>query len=158
MKKLPSYMIPSFFVQVDEIPLTPNGKCDRKALAAYGRRLEAGVEYVAPTNELERIIAATWKEVLKLNRVGIHDNFFDLGGNSLNIIQVSVRLKEKLMRDIAAVNLFEYPTISDFSVYLQKKEDSANIFIQEANRTETFSKARNRIKKLIKKKENKNEV
>jgi amino acid adenylation domain-containing protein/non-ribosomal peptide synthase protein (TIGR01720 family) len=118
---LPDYMIPAQFVQVRDIPLTPNGKVDTLALHSMGIPIGTGVEYAPPTNELEKIVANTWKDILQLDKVGINDNFFDLGGNSMNIIHVNSRLKKELQKDIAIVTLFEYPTISTLLQYLAQE-------------------------------------
>jgi amino acid adenylation domain-containing protein len=89
IKNLPEYMVPSYFIQVDQVPVTPNGKIDRKALDAYGTKLGTGIEYEAPRSEREKQLAELWKEVLQVEKVGIHDNFFDLGGNSFFIIKLN---------------------------------------------------------------------
>jgi polyketide synthase PksJ len=117
---LPDYMIPSMFIQLEEIPLTPNGKVDRKALGLYehGKRLKTGVEYAAPQNNIEKIIANTWKKLLQTDEIGIHDNFFDLGGNSLKIIRLNNQLKDIFKQDIPVVTMFRYPTIHALSRYL----------------------------------------
>ena len=123
LKYLSDYMVPAHFVQVEKIPLTPNGKLDTGALRSLGIPLGTGVEYAAPFNEKQKITAAVWKDVLELDKVGINDNFFDLGGNSLDIIQVHNRLKQALERDIPIVTLFEYPTIAAFVQYLELEEN-----------------------------------
>ncbi len=116
---LPDYMLPSAMVFLEELPLTPNGKLDRAALprpeAAGGEVREI---YVAPRDEAERIIAGIWKEALGLDRVGIYDNFFDLGGHSLLLIQVHERLKRELAADLPMVELFRYPTVDALARYL----------------------------------------
>ena len=128
--KLPDYMIPSYFVQVDHVPLTPNGKIDGKALEANNLKLGAGVEYAAPKNEIEKIIANIWKKELNLDKVGIYDNFFELGGNSLNVLHIINKLKEALEQDISLVDIFTYPTID--SLYRHLKQDEADeIFSNE---------------------------
>ena len=87
--KLPEYMVPSIFMFLDALPLTPNGKIDRKALPAPDQSSpELGASYVAPRTAEEELIAEIWAEVLKVDKVGIHDNFFDLGGHSLKATQV----------------------------------------------------------------------
>nr|NIM13338.1 AMP-binding protein [Candidatus Aminicenantes bacterium]NIM79024.1 AMP-binding protein [Candidatus Aminicenantes bacterium]NIN19335.1 AMP-binding protein [Candidatus Aminicenantes bacterium]NIN85976.1 AMP-binding protein [Candidatus Aminicenantes bacterium]NIO82244.1 AMP-binding protein [Candidatus Aminicenantes bacterium] len=118
-KKLPDYMIPAYFVQMDNIPLTVNGKVNRKMLP-QPREIESqrGSSYVAPETGMQRIIADTWKEVLGRDEVGIRDNFFDLGGNSLDFIMVSNKLQEKLKREIPVVTLFTHPTIGSLEEYL----------------------------------------
>ncbi|MCX6582473.1 MAG: amino acid adenylation domain-containing protein, partial [Candidatus Aminicenantes bacterium] len=125
--RLPDYMIPAHFFLVGKIPLTPNGKVDNKALQASNTLLGTGVEYVAPKSDIERIIAEVWKKLLGLDKVGIHDNFFDLGGNSLSIIRLNSRLKEALpdKKDISVVTLFNHPTVASLVRYLNREEQEA---------------------------------
>lgn len=120
---LPEYMIPTSFVQVDKIPLTPNGKIDKKTLAKYKTTLETGAEYVPPVTQLEKEVANIWKEILNQDKVGVKDNFFDLGGNSARVIQVNSRLKELLARDIPIITMFEYPSIESFLKYLEQNNN-----------------------------------
>ena len=128
VRELPLYMIPEGFVELEKIPLTPTGKVNRKLLesiAIEDKKQEVKCKYAAPKTEIEIKIAAIWKEVLNTTKVGIHDNFFDIGGNSLGIIQVIFKLKEILKRDIPALIMFEYPTIASIIQYLEKNpEDS----------------------------------
>ncbi len=110
---LPQYMVPSYFVYLDKLPLSTSNKIDRKALPepeAFNR--DSKTEFLPPQSELEKTIANVWKEVLKLDKVGINDNFFELGGHSLSLIQVSNKLKKLFNRDIPIIALFQYPTIS----------------------------------------------
>ncbi|HCB01661.1 MAG TPA: hypothetical protein DEP19_04700 [Anaerolineae bacterium] len=110
--KLPEYMIPSAFVNLDSLPLTPNGKVDRKALPALSQEnLATRAEYVAPRNADEQAIADICAEVLNLERVGIHDNFFDLGGNSLIATRLIFQMQEHFQVKLPLVKLFENPTI-----------------------------------------------
>ncbi|MBK9394967.1 MAG: amino acid adenylation domain-containing protein, partial [Uliginosibacterium sp.] len=108
---LPDYMVPSAFVVLETLPLTPNGKVDRKALPAPERESQVGAEYVAPGNGLEQELAAVWQEVLRMEKVGVDDNFFDLGGNSLLVTRVHARIKPLFEREVRVVDLFRYPTI-----------------------------------------------
>src|SRR5205085_8199466 len=118
-EKLPEYMIPSAFLMLDALPLTSNGKLDRKALPApEGLRPQLEVVYAAPQTEEEMTIAAVWREALGLERVGIHDNFFDLGGHSLLLVRVSRRLQEAFGREVPVMELFRHPTISALVRYL----------------------------------------
>ena len=119
-RTLPDYMIPAVFVPLDAFPLTSSGKVDRRALPAPQGSRESAVEtiYVDPRTELERTIAGVWREVLKLDRVGTGDNFFDLGGHSLLAAQVHARLAEVLGRDIALLDLFRYPTVASLAAFL----------------------------------------
>jgi amino acid adenylation domain-containing protein len=131
---LPDYMVPSAFVFLDALPLTPNGKVDRKALPApESVRREAASEYVEPTGDLERQIATAWRDVLRVERVGKHDNFFDLGGNSLLILQVHSRVKRLLTeRDLPVVKMFEHPTVSSLASFMSAPQPQAAT-LQKAN-------------------------
>jgi acyl carrier protein len=113
---LPEYMVPAFFVQVERIPLTPNGKVDKKALPEPGARPES--EYVAPATDKEREIAEIWRQVLGLEKVGINDNFFEAGGNSLKIIKLSAELKNRLGIEIPTAKMFQYPTVASQARYI----------------------------------------
>jgi amino acid adenylation domain-containing protein len=120
---LPDYMIPATFVSLASLPLTPNGKVDYGALPAPARRrppLEAA--YVTPQSVLEQRLAAVWQEVLGLEQVGVHDNFFDLGGDSLLLAQVQSQLQALFQRDIPIVDLFEHPTISAAAEYVRQTD------------------------------------
>jgi len=118
-EKLPDYMLPSAFVLLDALPLTRNDKIDRRALPApEATPTQDGAAYVPPRSAIERDIALIWQSVLGIERVGINDNFFDLGGHSLRMMQVHSQLRELLQRDIAMVDLFRYPTIATLAGYL----------------------------------------
>jgi amino acid adenylation domain-containing protein len=118
--KLPSYMVPSSFVFLSTIPLTPNGKVDHQALPPPEELPIDKSSYLAPHSEIERQIAAIWKKLLHREKIGVHDNFFDLGGNSLLVVQVQQKLVEVLNQEIPIIKLFQYPTISHLSHYLEK--------------------------------------
>ena len=121
-EKLPDYMVPSFFVVLEALPLTSNGKLDRNALPAPEEvRPEMEVAYVAPRSELERAIADVWKDVLHVEEVGLYDNFFDLGGHSLFMVQVHSKLLDLLGKDISMIDLFKYPTISSLAKFLSSE-------------------------------------
>lgn len=104
-------MVPSMFIQLDEIPLTPNGKIDRKKLEKQEVVFESFNEYVAPRNAIEQKLATIWTEMLKIEKIGIHNNFFDLGGHSLLAMRVQSCIREAFEVDISIRDLFEFPTI-----------------------------------------------
>ena len=113
-EKLPGYMIPARFVVIPEVPLTPNGKADRKALRDADLAVEelvSATDFVAPRNELERALAEIWQAVLQRERVGIHDNFFSLGGHSLLAILICSRINGRLGMTVPLRWVFEHPTI-----------------------------------------------
>jgi amino acid adenylation domain-containing protein len=112
-RHLPEPMVPSAFVVVDALPVSPNGKVDRRALAARPVEAQAAATaYKPPGDEMENLIAGIWQEVLQVERVGVDDNFFDLGGHSLALVQVQRKIKERLSRDVPVVDLFRTPTVA----------------------------------------------
>ncbi|HVR03370.1 MAG TPA: phosphopantetheine-binding protein, partial [Polyangia bacterium] len=116
---LPPYMIPSAFVVLDALPLTVNGKVNRKALPAPDReRHEAASAHVAPASEVERIITEVWQALLGLAQVSTQDNLFDLGANSLLMVQANGRLKTALGRDLSLVEMFRFPSIATLAAHL----------------------------------------
>jgi len=112
---LPHFMLPTSIMALDAMPLTPNGKVDRKALPKPDIAQQLTASYVAPSTDLERQIADIWAQVLNLHRVGIHDNFFELGGYSLLAIQVVSRLRQALQVEIVLPHLFQVPTVADLA-------------------------------------------
>jgi amino acid adenylation domain-containing protein len=114
--KLPNYMVPSAFVFLDSLPLTSNGKVDRRALPAPEQsRPDSRTTFVTPRTPVEHQIADIWTQVLKLDRVGIHDNFFELGGHSLLATQVMSRLRQTFCVELPLRYLFEKPTVADLA-------------------------------------------
>ncbi|MDE1147118.1 MAG: amino acid adenylation domain-containing protein [Azospirillaceae bacterium] len=114
---LPDYMIPSNFVVLDALPLLPNGKLDRNALPAPdAARPDLDQDFVAPATPTEMVLADLWAEVLRLDRVGVQDNFFDLGGHSLLATQVVSRIRERLRVDLPLRRLFDAPTVAELAV------------------------------------------
>ncbi len=117
---LPEHMVPGALVVLEALPLTPNGKVDRAALPSPEGRPHLREAFVPPDDVVEETIAQVWRESLQLEKVGVHDNFFDLGGHSLLLVQVHNRLKELLNRpDLAVVDLFRRPTIRGLAEYLR---------------------------------------
>ncbi len=117
--KLPDYMIPSAFVEVEAFPRTPSGKIDRRALPAPGReRPTLAQPYVAPESELEQALTAIWGELLRIDRVGVDDGFFDLGGNSLRALQMVAALKKARGLDVPVLQVFQTPTIRGLAAAL----------------------------------------
>jgi amino acid adenylation domain-containing protein len=123
-EKLPEYMVPSAFVAIETLPLSPNGKLDRQALPKPPKRQneEASENFVAPNTAMETTLAQIWCEILDIDRVGLRDNFFDLGGTSILAFQVVTQVREKLKLDLKTVKLFEHPTIAVLAKYLGEGE------------------------------------
>jgi amino acid adenylation domain-containing protein/non-ribosomal peptide synthase protein (TIGR01720 family) len=116
-KKIPGYMIPSYFIQVEKIPLTSNGKVNRSQLASPGNRAADG--YLPPGSSIERKLVDIWREALGVERIGITDNFFEIGGDSIKAIQVAARLK-KYRLELKINDLFLHPTIKDLGKYVKE--------------------------------------
>ncbi|MFB2838245.1 amino acid adenylation domain-containing protein, partial [Floridanema evergladense] len=118
--KLPEYMVPSAFVILEALPLTPNGKIDRRALPAPDFHTQQQNKYQAPRTPVEEILAQAWKQILKLNQVGIHDNFFELGGHSLLATQLISRIRSNLQVELPLRSLFGAPTIAELAPAIQQ--------------------------------------
>jgi amino acid adenylation domain-containing protein len=126
--KLPDYMIPSAFVFLEAMPLTGNGKTDRKALLDLPPPLPAQIAArpeEQPANETERIVARVWQQALGLSSVGLTENFFDLGAHSLTVAEAHAKLQEALGREIPLVDLFQYSTVSALARHLAGAQPAA---------------------------------
>ena len=115
-QNLPEYMIPASFVILDNLPLTPQGKVDRRALPApQSMGIHAAADFVAPRTPVEETLAAIWAEILEVERVGVYDNFFELGGHSLSMIQLASRLKSAFQVEVPLRVLFDAPTLAEMT-------------------------------------------
>jgi amino acid adenylation domain-containing protein len=124
-ERLPDAMVPAAFVPMERLPVTPNGKLDRRALPEpkpEQRGADAG--YVAPRTDSEQAIAAILREVLGVDQVGLHDNFFELGGNSLQLLRAHGRLSEAFPGGLQVVDLFTHPTVAALAAWLARAEES----------------------------------
>jgi amino acid adenylation domain-containing protein len=118
---LPDYMIPSYVMQLETIPLTPNGKVNRKALP---QPIAASIEtYVAPSNKVEEQLAGIWSELLDIETIGVNDNFFDMGGDSLKAITVASNIHKELNVKIALQKIFKSPTIRGLAAYIKEVKE-----------------------------------
>ncbi|HEX8696900.1 MAG TPA: amino acid adenylation domain-containing protein, partial [Longimicrobium sp.] len=118
-RNLPEYMVPSAFVSLDQLPVTPNGKVDRRALPAPDLA-SAEERYVAPRAPVEEVLAGIWAEVLRVERVGVEDRFFELGGHSLLATRVVSRMRELLGVELPLRALFEHPTVAELAVRVEE--------------------------------------
>ncbi|HEX4355814.1 MAG TPA: AMP-binding protein, partial [Polyangiales bacterium] len=153
--QLPSYMVPAAFVLLPQLPQTPNGKLDRKALpppgAAAGKQPR---EYAAPENDLEATVVKLWCEVLGTDRVGTQDNFFDIGGHSLLVVKLHRRLRAELPVEVALTDLYRFPTVRSLvakltsgggDVAVEQAQDRAALRLErQANRRDLASRRRSR--------------
>jgi amino acid adenylation domain-containing protein len=118
-KRMPDYAVPAVYINIEIMPLTHNGKIDRAALPAPPRiRPEMEERYIAPSTDMEQTLCRIWSQVLNIDRVGIHDNFFYLGGTSLLIVRASEIISKELAIDLPVTKMFEYPKIKSLAEYL----------------------------------------
>jgi len=121
-KSLPEYMIPSYFMKLEKMPLTANGKLNRKSLPKPEIEINLN-EYEEPRNETEEKLVKIWKEVLGAEKVGINDNFFELGGHSLKASILSNRIYKELNIDIPIGEIYNRPTVKEICELIQKNEE-----------------------------------
>jgi len=117
---LPEFMIPAAFVSLDSLPLTPSGKVDRRALPAPAEGADTARNFVAPVGDTENAVAAIWSEVLRIERVGRHDDFFELGGHSLVATRMVSRVRDRLGREIPLRALFDSPILAEFVATIER--------------------------------------
>jgi amino acid adenylation domain-containing protein len=125
-RQLPEYMVPSHFLFLPELPLTPNRKVDRKALPAPDRQpVRTGMEFVGARDDLERQLVELWRRVLGIEKVGVHDNFFELGGHSMKAVRMFVELEKQTGRRLPLATLFQAPTIEQLAARLRQGDHAA---------------------------------
>ena len=147
--KLPEFMVPAQYVVLDKFPLTPNRKIDRKNLPVPDHSLgESGIPYEPPKNKFEEIIADVWQELLKIPKIGINDNFFDLGGHSLLVVKAHKSLHEKINKELSVTDFFRFPTIRTLAAYLSRDSGyhSQKNLNKSINRAKTRKEAIGRLR------------
>jgi len=137
-RELPDYMIPRYFIPLEKMPLTPNGKIDRRRLPEPEEVIIPGSEYVAPTNETEKKLAAIWQEVLAVEKVGINDDFIELGGHSLLVISILSKMHQEFNVELQLRDVFDNPTIKELSRLIMDAEESIFSSIQPGERKEYY--------------------
>lgn len=137
-KDLPDYMIPSYFIQLERLPLNPNGKIDRKALPEPDGNINTGTEYIAPADEVEEKLAILWKEILKVDRIGVNDNFFELGGHSLKAVNLVSRVHKEFNVEIPLREVFKAPTIAGIAKYIKGAKENIYSSIKPAPEKEYY--------------------
>jgi len=139
-QRLPEYMVPSTFVVLEEFPLTPNGKVDRRALlAADGTQPSSEADFVAPRNAVEEALVDIWTSILGVERVGVNDNFFEVGGHSLMATRVLSKVRAIFRMELPLRVIFEYATIAELALAMVPYE-------AEPGRTEKIAKVLQKIK------------
>ncbi|MCK4258611.1 MAG: amino acid adenylation domain-containing protein [Halanaerobiales bacterium] len=136
--ELPEYMIPSYFVRLEEMPLTTNGKLNRKALPELDGTIQTGTEYVAPQNEIEEKLAIIWEAILGVDKIGINDNFFELGGHSLKATVLVSQIHKELNVEVPISELFKRSTIKQLAEYIEVSEENLFSSIQPVEEKEYY--------------------
>ncbi|MEQ8973608.1 MAG: amino acid adenylation domain-containing protein [Coleofasciculus sp. C1-SOL-03] len=153
-RKLPDYMIPSAFIVLEKLPLSANGKVDRRVLPnPEGFIQELEVDYVPPQNDIEQRIATVWQTVLNLEKVGVNSNFFEIGGNSLLITTIYNKLRKSLLNEvdsISLVDLFKYPTIRSLAKYLSQAQQAVLPERKDLEVVKRLAAGKTRIKQRLK--------
>ncbi|MGV2364881.1 MAG UNVERIFIED_CONTAM: amino acid adenylation domain-containing protein, partial [Paenibacillus polymyxa] len=146
-EELPNYMVPSFLVQLEQMPLTPNGKIDRKALPAPEGSLQTGADYVAPRTWVEVKLAQIWQDVLGLTQAGVKENFFEIGGHSLRATTLASKIHKELNKPLPLRSIFEAPTIEQLAVVLEQLDQVtyASIPVTEERSFYPLSSAQKRL-------------
>lgn len=127
--RLPEYMIPSQIIALESMPLTPNGKLDRAALAAYTAQPDPSTTtdaYVPPGSETEQAIAEIWSTLLGFDEIGIHDNFFELGGHSLLVTRAIAALRKRFQLDISVTTFFEHSSVAQLASIVEALQRAAS--------------------------------
>ncbi|EQB89765.1 hypothetical protein M918_18990 [Clostridium sp. BL8] len=134
---LPEYMVPAYFVQVEKMPLKTNGKLERRALPEPNLDVTL-TEYEAPRNKVEETLSKIWSEILGVEKVGINDNFFDLGGHSLKATMLMAKIHKELNKEVPLKELFKMPTIKELSQYIKNAEESPYSKIEKVEEKEYY--------------------
>ncbi|MTJ10020.1 non-ribosomal peptide synthetase [Anabaena sp. UHCC 0204] len=145
--KLPEYMVPQFFVTLPAFPLNPSGKIDRQVLPAPEQTVNKRADkFTSPRTSIEKTIATIWTQILGLEAVSIYDNFFEIGGHSLLLIQVHNQLKEICPHTLTVMDMFKYPTISDLAEFITSDHTDNQIFNDEQKTIDNHQVTKNKQK------------
>jgi amino acid adenylation domain-containing protein/thioester reductase-like protein len=137
LKQLPDYMVPSYFVKLDKMPLTPNGKVSRKELPDPTESVQTGAEFIKPRNDAEEKILKAWRKILELDRISVIDNFFDLGGHSLKAVALVAELQKEF--DVTVNEIFEFQTVAKLAENIRMRKDNLKNRIVELKQMESAS-------------------
>ncbi|KEK19799.1 hypothetical protein BAGA_05230, partial [Bacillus gaemokensis] len=148
-KKLPDYMIPSVFIKLETLPLTINGKINRKALPKPTEAMHSGIEYTAPSTELEERLVNIWCKVLHVKSIGVKDNFFKIGGHSIKALTLIAYIKRDIGVEVTIQEIFQSPTIEAMSIIIENKELSSYHSIQPTEHKEYYPVSSSQKRLLI---------
>ena len=138
VKSLPEYMVPAYFMQLEQMPLTSNGKIDRKALPLPEEQIASGVEFELPRDGVERALLHIWRELLQIEKIGINDNFFELGGHSLRATTLVSKIHKVFHVECSLGDIFERPTIKELAEHIKQSGLSAHSVIKKVEEREYY--------------------
>jgi amino acid adenylation domain-containing protein len=149
-KRLPDYMQPSAYVMLETLPLTPNGKVNRQALPApdQSRPDDLKEAFVPASHPAEKMIAEIWAEALHLDRIGIYDNFFDLGGHSLLLMQVHSRISSLFHKNLPLIKMFEHSTVYSLARYLSESSNEDALSREDQKQTQRLENRKTRLQQI----------
>lgn len=137
-KVLPNYMVPAYFIQLDHMPLTSNGKIDRKSLPSPEENIQTGSEYIEPQTGVEKQLLPIWQDVLAVKKISVKDHFFDVGGNSLRATKLAAKINQKLNIRISVRNVFEWQTIEQMAQSIEQMEQDVLVSIPQVEEKEYY--------------------
>ena len=146
---LPDYMIPSYFIYLSEIPITHNGKVDRKSLPEISNNINTGIDYVPPKTTIEKELTKIWEDILCINKIGVNDNFFNTGGHSLKVLSLISDIHKHFKVKVPIKKLFKNPTIKDISTYIEKANKNDYIKIKQVDKNKYYKTSSNQIQMYI---------
>ncbi len=137
-KVLPDYMIPSYFIRLDQLPLTTNGKLNRKALPEPNETIEAGRDYIAPTSVIEEQLVKIWSEILGIEKIGVEDDFFELGGHSLKATTLIQKIRKELNAEISLKDIFKTSRLKELAEIVQLAKESIYSILEPAKERDYY--------------------
>lgn len=136
--QIPGYMIPSYFIHLEKLPLTGNGKVNRRALPMPEAGLQTGTDYVAPRTNMEEQLLCIWQDVLKVKEIGVKDNFFDLGGHSLRGMTLIAKIHKQFSKNISLREVFQCPTVEEMAQAIAEAETNGPDYIPKAKAKDVY--------------------
>jgi len=137
-EELPEYMIPRYFIGLEQMPVTPTGKIDRARLPEPDETITGRAEYEPPTNEIEEKLVSIWQEILEAEKIGVHDNFIDLGGHSLLVISIISKIHQVFNVELQLRDVFDHPTVRELSRLIMESEASVFSSIPASEKKEYY--------------------
>lgn len=136
--RLPDYMVPAYFIQLDHMPLTSNGKINRRSLPLPQQNIQTGNEYIEARTSMEKTLLPIWQDVLGVNKISVKDSFFDIGGNSLRATKLAYKINQSLNIRVSVRNVFEWQTMEQMAQFIDQMEKQVNLSIPQAQEKEYY--------------------